>query len=216
MTPTEMLFFFIDLLVFNTSFDVVDYGHIDSIASTFLTLVKRHSEQEDWFDRKHGGVIRQSKVNDKIAENLRSFVNFLFQNIHAVDAETLYNGLKTQIKIFTEYYDQQEPISIGGYGYYCPCCTNYFTFEDVINYINMKPDYFDENDDDHDDVVDDDPKERNSDIRIQKRNRQTEYYQKRKLKKQLEFEDKKKKQKKQKNQKKSTKTQMDIRVQSRA
>jgi len=216
MTPAEMLFFFIDLLVFNTSFGVVDYGRVNAIASTFIGLVKRHSEQEDMYDRKHGGVIRQSKVDDKIAENLRIFVNFVFANIYAVDVQTLYDGLETQIKIFTECYYQQEPISNGGYGYDCPCCGNYFTFEDVINYINMKPDYFDDNDDDHDDVVDDDPKERNSDIRIQKRNRQSEYYEKRKLKKQLAFEDKQKKQKKQKNQKKSTKINMDFTLKTSA
>jgi hypothetical protein len=127
-------------LVFSRSGINVDQVQLKQFLSEFLEFVQEHTLTEiayEQFATESLYALRMTQQYGKMYNNFMIFLDFALKNICVIDEQTLYNGLSTQINKFKTMYDSLENFKFGGYGYYCSCCCNSLTFDDVIYQIQM-------------------------------------------------------------------------------
>jgi hypothetical protein len=88
--------------------------------------------------------ISRVEVYLQMFDNFLIFSDFALKNIHIIDANTLYEGLKTQKNKFLKAYNPFKKVnfSIGGYGYRCICCEVYVNFNEIVNILKFNAAYY--------------------------------------------------------------------------
>ncbi len=127
------------VLVSSSSGINVDQTQVEQLLSEFLEFVQTHTLTELEYIQFVIGPsysLQESKYG-RMYDNFSIFLDFALKNIHYVDAQTLYNGLSTQMNKFMTMYNSLENFKFGGYGYYCSCCCNSLSFNDVIWQIEL-------------------------------------------------------------------------------
>ena len=88
--------------------------------------------------------ISKGEVYLQMFDNFLIFSEFALKNIHIIDANTLYEGLKTQKNKFLNAYTPFKKVnfSTGGYGYRCICCEVYVDFNEIVDILNCNAAYY--------------------------------------------------------------------------